>query len=242
MADLDQTKVQETPLAAEPETPNDDDQAPRFNSRQVQDVVKRERAKALEKGRQMALEELQAQQQAAAPQQQAAPSQPQPTSFGGMPQVSKEEIAKMIAEQAPQHLQAHIKQQAVSKQAESFVAKMRAAESKHPGLEAKLEKLDWTHMEPVINLLEKTSNPGDVMRELIDNPMKMGNLLNLAHFQPQMAEQAMAELSNSIQTNESAKAQDKQASEPLGLISPSNVGSDTGFKGSIQDFKQRYKN
>jgi hypothetical protein len=246
MADMDQVAIPEAP-EAEKESP-DDDQKPIYNKHQVADVVKRERQKALEKGKRMALEELQA-QQVEAPQQaqqaqqppQQQPMQQQNQSLGGMPQVSPEDVKRMIAEHAPQHMQQHIMQQATQRQADGFVQKMKAAEVKYPGLEAKLEKLDWTHMGPVIKLIDAASNPGDIMKELVDNPMKMGNLLTLAHTQPGMAQDALSELSNSIAQNQAALAQDKQASEPLGLLTPSNVGSDTGVKASVRDFKNKYR-
>ncbi len=248
MAEMDQDAIPEAPEAVTTETP-DDDQKPLYNKHQVADVVKRERQKALEKGKRMAMEELQAQQAQApqaAPQAQQPVQQPQAPlqqaqSLGGMQGVSPDDVRRMIAEHAPQHMQQHIAQQATQRQADGFVQKMKAAELKHPGLEAKLEKLDWTHMGPVIRLIDGTSNPGDIMKELVDNPMKMGNLLTLAHTQPGMAHEALMELSNSIAQNQAALAQDKQASEPLGLITPSNVGSDTGVKGSVGDFKRKYR-
>ena len=118
---------------------------------------------------------------------------------------------------------------------------MRAAEARHPGLEAKLNELDYTHLGPVIKLVDSMDNPGDIMKELVDNPMKMGNLVTLAHTQPNMAKKAMFDLSNSIKQNQQALSQEAQASEPLGQITPSNVGSDSGSKGAIRDFKNRYR-
>jgi hypothetical protein len=249
MADIEIPEIQETPATVNAEQP-DDDQKPIFNRHQVEDVVRRERQKALEKGKRMAMEELQQQQQAAQPQAQPVTAQPIPQplqnpqasqSLGGMPQMSHEDVKRMIAEQAPAHMQAHLNQQAVNRQAEGFVQKMKAAEAKHPGLEARLEKLDWTHMGPVIRLIDSASNPGDIMKELLDNPMKMGNLVSLAHTQPVMAQDAVRELSNSIAQNHAALAQEAQANEPLGQITPSNVGSDTGTKGLIRDFKKKYR-
>ena len=243
MAELDQTEVQETPQAESVgESPQEDMQKPLYNKIQMADAVKREKQRAFERGKQMAMEELQqqqGQQQQPVQQPQQAPQGPQ--SLGGMQGMSQEDVRRMIAEQAPQHMQQHIQQQAAQRQADGFVQKMKAAEAKYPGLEAKLEKMDWTHMGPVIKLIDGASNPGEMMKELLDNPMKMGNLLTLAHTQPQMAEDAVKELSNSIAQNQAAIAQEAQASEPLGQISPSNVGSDTGRSGSVRDFKNKYR-
>ena len=67
--------VENNPEVQEQKTaPVDDVQAPRFNQIQMNDVVKREREKAFEKGRQAAMQELQAQQQL---QQQQQPQQQQ---------------------------------------------------------------------------------------------------------------------------------------------------------------------
>lgn len=239
MAELEQDVIPEAPVAEEVGQP-DDDQKPIYNKHQVRDVINRERQKALEKGKRMAMEELQQQQAQPAQQSQQPPAAP-PQSLGGMQQVSPEDIRRMIAEQAPLHMKDHLQDQANAQQALGFVQKMKAAEAKHPGLEAKLEKLDWKYMGPVIRLVDQTSNPGDIMKELLDNPMKLGNLLTLAHGQKEMAKEAVQALSSSIAQNQEALAQEKQASEPLGQFTPSNVGSDTGAKGSVRDFKNKYR-
>lgn len=243
MVDSDQTKIEDKPVV---EGDNDDEQKPLYNSRQVQDVVKREREKALKKGREMALEELQQQQPAAQPQAQPVQQpqqqpQQQPSNLGGMTQMTPEQIRALIAEEAPKHLQSQLQHQQASKQAEGFVSKMRAAEAKYPGLEAKLEKLDWTHMGPVIRVLDNASNPGDIMKELLDNPSKLGSLIGLAHTQPALADSMVKELSASILTNQAAQAQETQSSDPLDQMTTSNVGSDTGVKGSVRDFKRKYR-
>ena len=250
MAEVDQEKIQEqAPQAEEKVIAADDDQRPMYNKIQMADVVKREKQKAHEKalelGKRMAMEEMQqqqaAQQQAAQQPMQQQPQQQQSNSMGGMSQMSPEQIRQMIAEQTQSALNAHNQQQVANHQAQGFVQKMEAAELKYPGMRAKLDKIDWTHMGPVIRLVDGASNAGEVMKELLDNPMKMGNLVALAHTQPHMAQDAVAELSNSIAQNQAALAQEKQAQEPLGTLTPSNVGSDTGKSGSVRDFKAKYR-
>ncbi len=248
MAQMNQDEIQEQPTV-EAESIVDDEQKPLYNKIQMADVVKREKEKAFRKGQQMAMEELKAQQAAQAQDQQQqaqAPQQPQQAqSLGGMPQLSQDEIRRMVAEATaqavPQHLQNHSQQLAAQRQAESFVQKMQAAEARYPGLEKKLEELDWTHLGPVIRLVDGTGKEGEVMKELVENPMKMGNLLTLAHSQPNMAKKAMQDLVNSITQNQQAQAQDAQAPDPLDQMTPSTVGSDTGTKGSVRDFKNRYR-
>lgn len=206
----------------------------------VSKIVERERLKAFAKGKQEALMELQQQQapqeSTPAPQQAAAPQQ-----LGGMQQMSAADIERMIAEKAPQMLQDHVNQIKNEHTVNSFVAKMQAAEAKHPGLEAKLNDLDYTTMAPVISMANDMENTADIMKELLDNPMKMGNLMTLMYAQPKMAQRAMAELSNSIKTNTEALAQEKQAQDPMSQLKPSTSAGMDNSAMSVSDFRKMFR-
>jgi hypothetical protein len=217
---------------------SDDDQKPVFNKIQMSDVVKREQQKAYEKGKREALMELQAQQQ----EQQAAQEQNQaPSSLGGMAQMSPDEIRRMIAEQAPQVLQDHVQQLQTQQTVNSFVEKMQAAEVRHPGLEAKLNELDYSTLAPLVQMANDMENTGDIMAELVDNPQKMGNLLMLMHSQPRLAARQMHELSNSIKQNQEALAENNTAKDPLSQIkTSSNAGMDNGSL-SVSDFRKMFR-
>lgn len=203
----------------------------------VSKIVERERLKAFEKGKQEALMELQQQQQA--PQEQQ-PMQQQ--GMGGMqPQMSHADIERLIAERAPQALQEHMHNLKNEHTINSFVSKMQAAEAKHPGLEAKLNDLDYSSMAPLIEMANNMENTGDIMKELIDNPMKMGNLLTLMHAQPRMAQKAMMDLSNSIKTNQDALAQEKQAQDPMSQLKPSSSAGMDNSAMSVSDFRKMFR-
>jgi hypothetical protein len=204
----------------------------------VSKIVERERLKAFEKGKQEALMELQQQQM----QQEQAPAQQAqaPQSLGGMAQLSAADIERMIAEKAPQMLQEHVNNLKTEQMVTSFVAKMQAAEAKYPGLEAKLNDLDYNSMAPLVGLANDMENTGDIMKELLDNPMKMANLLTLQYTQPMLAKRAMTELSNSIRTNQEALAQEKQAQDPMSQLKPSNAGMDNSAM-SVQDFRKMFR-
>lgn len=207
----------------------------------VSKIVERERLKAFEKGKREALMELQQQQQAP---QESAPVQNQaqaPQQLGGMQQMSAADIERMIAERAPQLLQDHVNQVKNQQTVESFVAKMQAAEAKYPGLEAKLNEIDYSSMAPLISLANDMENTGDIMKELLDNPMKMGNLLTLQYTQPAMAKRAMAELSNSIKTNQDALAQEKQAQDPMSQLKPSTSAGMDNSAMSVSDFRKMFR-
>lgn len=206
----------------------------------VSKIVDRERKKAFEKGREEAMSELQAQQ----PQQGQAPVeqiQQGQQSLGGMQQMSPQDIQKMIAEHAPQALQDHIAQQRQDHTVNSFVSKMQAAEAKHPGLEAKLNDLDYSSLSPLIYMANDMENTGDIMKELVDNPEKMSSLIILSHTQPKLAQRKMMDLSNSIKTNQEALAQEKQAQDPMSQLKPSSsAGMDNGNM-SVTDFRKMFR-
>jgi hypothetical protein len=211
-----------------------------LNKATVSKIVERERLKAFAKGKQEALMELQQQQQA--PQESAPAQQAQaPQQLGGMQQMSAADIERMIAERAPQLLQDHVNNMKNEQTVSSFVAKMEAAEAKHPGLEAKLNDLDYSTMAPVISLANDMENTADIMKELLDNPMKMGNLMTLVYTQPKMASRAMAELSNSIKTNQDALAQEKQAQDPMSQLKPSTSAGMDNSAMSVSDFKKMFR-
>ena len=87
----------------------------------VSKIVARERAKAYEKGKQEALMQQLEQQQSAG---QQAP-QPAVQTFGGMqqaPQMSPEDIQRLIAEHVPHYLQAQADEYKNKQFVESFIA------------------------------------------------------------------------------------------------------------------------
>lgn len=228
--DLAETELQDDmPLEeAESEPVDDDYQTPVYNKMQVQDVVKREKQKAYEKGRRAALMDL---------QQQDTQNQ----SLGGMPSPSREEVQKLIAEQAPQLLQDHINEMQAKQTVNSFVNKMQVAEQKYPGIQEKLNELDYNTITPLIKMANDMENTGDIVNELMSNPMKMGNLLALLYAQPKMAQKAMNDLSVSIKTNEDAKAQEAQAKDPMSQLKPSqNAGMDNGSL-SVSDMRKMFR-
>ena len=206
----------------------------------VSKIVARERAKAYEKGKQEARME-QEQQQAQAPQQQAP--QPAMQTFGGMqqaPQQSPEDIQRMIAEHVPQYLQQQAAEYQNKQFADGFVAKMQAAEQQFPGLEQKLNDIDFTSPATLklVQMANNMDNTGEIMNELLENPEKMGTLLNLVHEQPKLAQNRLASLSNSIKTNRQAIEQEQSAQDPIGQLKSSvNAGVDE-HNLSVKDLKK----
>ncbi len=205
----------------------------------VSKIVDRERKKAFEKGREEAMAELQEQQsQQQAPAEQIQQGQ---QSLGGMQQMSPQDIQRMIAEHAPQALQEHMQQQRTQQTIDSFVSKMQAAEAKYPGLESKLDELDYSTLAPIVKMANDMENTGDIMKELIDNPEKMSNLILLSYTQPKLAFKKMADLSNSIKTNTEAMAQEKKAQDPMSQLKPSSSAGMDNSDMSVTDFRKMFR-
>lgn len=208
----------------------------------VSKIVERERKKAYEKGQKdylMQLQQEQAQQQQ--PSEAPAMQQQGQQSLGGMQQLSPADIERMIAEKAPQLLQEHVQQLKNEHTINSFVSKMQAAEQKYPGLEAKLNELDYSSMSPLVQMANDMENTGEIMKELVDNPMKLGNMIALTHTQPGLAKRQMMELSNSIKTNQAALAEEAEARDPMSQLKPSSsAGMDNGAM-SVTDFRKMFR-
>lgn len=221
-------------------SPDDAMQVPVFNRIQVADVVKREKQKAFEKGRLAAMQELQAQQQQQQPMEQSG-------SLGGMSQMSQEDIQRMIQEEATRATQAHIQSQlAELKQQQmvnSFVQKMQVAEQQYPGLEQELNQLNYSdpRIHAFIGMVNDFENTGEIMKEVLDNPYKLSQILSDIQDQPYLAQKNLQKLSASIKQNQQAKAEEAQARDPYSQLKPStSAGMDNGSM-SVADYRKMFK-
>ena len=228
---------------------NDKEQEKVFKSSQVKKVVEREKAKAFERGKREALMQLQQEQQQIPAEQQQAPiqQQQQPVfngqsqGMGGMQQMSQADIERMIAEQAPQALQQHVQKLQQEQMVNTFVQKMQQAEQKYPGLEAELNNLNYNdpRMHSFIAMANQMENTGEIMKEVMDNPTKMESLLNMAYNQPYQAQKALKSLSDSIKTNQTAKAEEAQARDPMSQVKSSTTsGAESQHDMSVQDLRR----
>lgn len=229
--------------AAVPVTEHDDEmQKPLYNKRQVADIVKRERDKALKKGRSEALMEIE--QQAPQPTPPvAAPVQQQSVGLGGMPaQISEEHIKKIIAEQVPHHLQRQVHEAQANQIAQQFSGKIDAAVERFPDLKQKMDMLDYNDpgILGLVHLTNQLDNTGDVFNELLENPAKLSGILAIVGSQPKLAQHHLTSLSNSIKQNQQALAEHQSAPEPLSQIKPTaKSGVDNGNM-SVSDYRKMF--
>lgn len=217
----------------------------------VSKIVERERQKAFDKGKQEALMELQNNQQdvqGLRPESQpiAQPIQRQSQGMGGMaPQVpqglDQSAIEDLIMQKAPEALMQQINQHKQQQMVDSFSAKMQAAEQRYPGLENKLNKLNYEDkaMHSLIEVANNLENTGDIMNELVSNPSKMIQVLAGIREQPYLGQETLTSLSNSIKQNQTAAAENAQAREPMSQIKPSiSAGMADGAQMSVEDLRR----
>lgn len=134
------------------------------------------------------------------------------------------------AQQAAVHTMAN-------KVVESFNSKMSRGIDKYPDFQEKTSKLPLSKLLPIVQLAEQVDNTEDVMYELANNKGKMGNILSLYRDAPEVAMQAMSELSQSIKANESAKSNTRH-SQPLSQVKPSATAVDNGIP-SVRDMMKQ---
>ena len=223
MTDIEDTKIEAAVSPEESaEVIDDDVQKPVFNKIQMQDVVNREKQKAFERGKREAMMELQQNQQQPDPQQ-AGQIQQQSQGLGGMQQMSEQDIERMIMQKAPEALMHQINEMKSKNMIDSFVNKMQAAEERYPGLEQRLNKLNYEdpRMHKLVEMSNGLENTGDIINELVMNPHKMGQILSNIADQPYLAQEQLMGLSNSIKSNQSAQAENAQSKDPMSQLKPS---------------------
>lgn len=216
----------------------------------VSKIIERERQKAIEKGRREVLMELEQNQQQQMPQEQmqqqqppmAQPVQRQNQGLGGMQQMSQQDIEQLIMQKAPEALMQQFNQMQQTNMVDSFVGKMQTAEQRYPGLEQKLNKLNYDdpRMHKLIEMTDKLENTGDVMNELVSNPAKMMQVLASIKEQPYLGQETLNALSNSIKQNQVAAAENSQANEPMSKLKPSiNTGLADSSQLSVMDLRRQ---
>lgn len=215
-----------------------------FTSDVVKKIVEREKQKAFERGKKEALQMDLEQQQIPAEQNQSIQSQ-QPQNnvgLGGMKPISEADIERMIAEKAPLALQSHVQKLQQDQMVNTFVSKMQLAEQQYPGLEGELNQLNYNdpRMHAFIQIANQLENTGDIMKEVVDNPSKMENLLNMAYNQPYQAQKAIKSLSDSIKTNQTAKAEETKARDPMSQIKSSTTAGtvESQHDMSVEDIRR----
>lgn len=196
---------------------------------QVANALRHERERAYEKGKREALDSM-----------NDAKNQAQHTYAGQG--FSAEDIRKVAAEEAIRHMKEQQQQAQMQQMVGSFVNKIDAASSKHPELKQKLASINFDSFAPIAALATDLDNTADVIAHIVSSGKNMADMLTLVREQPQMASQALYEISNSLKQNEQAQNLNTQAEEPFGLIQrsgQSGMGDETTL--STTDFRKMFR-
>jgi hypothetical protein len=193
----------------------------------VSKIAAREAKQAAERARQETLAEFQKQQV----QQDTAPQTP--SSMGGIPQISPEQMEQHIM--AAAHRMST--QMTANKMAQDFEAKINAEIQEDPDFGDLYDKMNIAQHPELVIWMNGMDNSAKVVKDLAQNPAKFANILMLAKSGlGDLAQSELTKLSTSIKTNLAAQAQPK-AKEPLDQLSPSSVGVDSGSM-SVSDFQK----
>lgn len=195
---------------------------------QVSKIAAREARQAAEKARQ----EMQAEYERQRVSQDAAPSQP--SSMGGMPQMSQEHFQEQMM--AAAHRMSA--QMTANQMAKDFESKINAEIQDDPDFGDLYDKMNIAAHPELVIMMNGMDNSGKVVKDLANNPAKFANILMLAKSgMGDFAKIELQKLSQSIKTNLAAQAQPK-VKEPLDQLSPSSVGIDNGEM-SVSDFMKQ---
>lgn len=200
----------------------------------VNEIVKREKAAALEKGRREAAEQYQSMAGNA-----AQPSQ------GAQPNLNVDEIYNQIrqkfmedAQREQEEKQQAAYQEEVKNVASSYYSKMNMGKSLYEDFEAVTSDFDPAAFPQLTFLIAGMENTPDIVYELAKNPQKLATIDLLANRDPKVAKKQLQKLAESINANKEALAKNPEISAPLSQLRPSpTAGVDSGKMG-IRDYKK----
>ena len=211
-----QAPVEQQPVQAETVTPESPKpvQEKTFTQSQVQAIAAKEKRLAEEK--------TEARLRAEYNSRLSQPSQPQ--NIGGMPQVSSEEIQRLIRQEAYNMSRDH-----QAKEIErNWYSAMDAEKLADPEFAELYDAIGIEQQPNLVIAMAGMENKAQVVKDLAKNPSKYANILTLANGgSPKLAQMELSKLSASIKANEDAKKQPK-VDAPLSQIKPSNIGGDDG--------------
>jgi hypothetical protein len=160
------------------------------------------------------------------------------------PSLSPDEVKRLVEQGISDKLKE------VSKKAEEDYAQKRSGEivsqfnsrvfdNADPDFENEARSMGLEKFPYVLQLSLMVDNTKEVMKDLVDNPIKLSQLESLAGSSPQGAIKAIKKLSESIEENKKA-AKQRIPNEPLSQTKPSNIGMGTG-EWSVKDAKAKYR-
>lgn len=199
-----------------------------FTQGQLEDIVKREKARAADSVRQKMeaqhreeIERLQTGNQGQAP--------------GNPPEIDTSAIEQKVYDKFMDDLQKHrdeaererLEHELKSK-ADQYHLKMGKGSELFEDFNETMADFNPADFPSTVFLAAEMPNTADVMRELVKYPEKLQQIDYMAKTSPGMAKKMLQRISDSIQGNLEAKTNNVSAPPPLSRLKSSTVGADSG--------------
>ena len=206
---------------------------------QVNDIVKREKARAAERAVEQERQKMQAQHQAELERVRAeAAGKSAPTG-----EIDTTAIKQQVYKQFMQDLQKHrdeVEKEAQERElkaiADQYYLKMGKGSQLFEDFNEVMGDFEPDKFSNAVMLAAQMENTPEIMYELANNPSKLVQIDSLAKTAPKMAMKELERLSKSINQNLEAKTNNVSAPPPLSQLKSSSVGMDSG-KMTLKDFK-----
>jgi len=184
------------------------------------------------------LQQLQG-QQAQQPMQQPPQQAMQPQVPQGMSPEQMQQVMQMVQqkqqEEAEKAHQAQLEKE-VNDVAQQYFGKLAQGREAFEDFDAVTADFDPAAFPQLVYLATQADNTAAIIYELQKNPAKLASLSVMVDKSPAQARKMIAQLSESIKTNDDAKRNLQEAQDPLSRLKPSPVGTDNGTK-TVRDFK-----
>lgn len=171
-------------------------------------------------------------------------------SMGGMavqpsfdPESIKQQVLKDLQDQMHQANEQRAREELVKEAnriADTYKAKMSSGKDVYEDFDNVMADFNPAAFPNLVYLASQVDNTPAVMYELMKNPSKWATLAVLSERDPNVAQNMISKMSASIKANEQAKAEEKNVPAPLGRMSSSTTGQDSGEK-TIRDFKNMFR-
>jgi len=207
-------------------------------------------AGAKQKGKQQAQEELeQLRKEKEQLQKTYEEAKQQAGTMGGMQQQpDMEKIRNQVYqdiwqdfEKQQSEYQQEQQQEEAKRIAAEYDKRMKQGPEQFEDFEDVVKGFDPQSFPNIVMLATQMDNTPGIIYELAKNPNKLATMSHLAERSPQVAQNAMQKLNESIQANTQAQQQAQQVSEPLSRLQSSPKAQDTGSPNSVADFKKLFR-
>jgi hypothetical protein len=157
----------------------------------------------------------------------------QPSSMGGMPAITEDQIRQMIADESQKQTQT----QAAHSMLANFATQMNGGKSKYSDFDETVAGLgDLRNIPHIVQLATESGMADDVLYELGKNPSKVATLTILSSLNPQLAKVETQKLRDSIAKNQEG-SKSPEVPNPLSQMTSSTVGTDNGER-TVKDLRR----